>query len=794
MAAVGSLTVDLTANTASFNSNIEKAAKNLNSSASQMNRSLDSVKKNISAMRAEAEGLALGLAIKQAANFVKSNLDLVGSLGEAAQQLGVTTRELQTYRAIGGQFGVTNEEMDQGLQRLTMALGKASVGAKAQGDVFTALGINVRDASGHVQGTGVVIEQIAEKLSKIEDPAQRAAAEVAIFGRAGQKLDTILTGGKKGIQEYAQRAQDMGMVLSDDLVAAADAASDKMTELNAQLTANIGQAVAQNAGSILGLANALQSLTVRAINFINTNPRLVAALTGAALGSRFGAVGAAIGAAGGVVAGQSMAQASADGNMDLAFRRRQLEGARQALARRMNPAPVTAGGLFTVHSGASSSSSKDAIEQVRKQTALLRQATAEARKPHGPVMPNVDLPNFMAGGGGGRSGGGHSGPSAEALFNKNLQQTKDYQDQDARLNDQLLDAKRANIVDVSEIGDYERRSVNVEMDKLQADLDINAQKNPLLAAHKDELHSLIEQVRVQKLSTIAADDLRKKWDDELNLQIAANDNQKDFLNVQEQLALTQGDRRRIQLAILEAEQNNLRLELQKAMLNSKDVEEKKRIQAQLDAAPALYAAKAQNVRNQTLSPLEEYSRQISLSKEQLAERAEGLVVEELQHVHEGISSAISNALGVGDDPLINSLLDILLDQILFKPIAAALSKASGAGGGGILGSILGSVVGGGGGLSKAALKGYATGTNNAPPGYAWVGEKGPEIVNFRGGESVIPNHKLGGGGMSISVVPSPYFEVVVNQQIAGAAPAIADAGAQTAMRRSAYRQSRSLDR
>jgi hypothetical protein len=39
---------------------------------------------------------------------------------------------------------------------------------------------------------------------------------------------------------------------------------------------------------------------------------------------------------------------------------------------------------------------------------------------------------------------------------------------------------------------------------------------------------------------------------------------------------------------------------------------------------------------------------------------------------------------------------------------------------------------------------YASGTNSAARGWAVVGERGPEIVNFGGGEQVIPNHALGG--------------------------------------------------
>lgn len=37
----------------------------------------------------------------------------------------------------------------------------------------------------------------------------------------------------------------------------------------------------------------------------------------------------------------------------------------------------------------------------------------------------------------------------------------------------------------------------------------------------------------------------------------------------------------------------------------------------------------------------------------------------------------------------------------------------------------------------ADVPGFARGTNSAPPGMAWVGENGPELVNFRGGEQVL---------------------------------------------------------
>lgn len=123
-------------------------------------------------------------------------------------------------------------------------------------------------------------------------------------------------------------------------------------------------------------------------------------------------------------------------------------------------------------------------------------------------------------------------------------------------------------------------------------------------------------------------------------------------------------------------------------------------------------------------------------------------------------------------------------------------------GGGFL-DILTGVVGlglqlGGAGLfgSKVAaninrVPAFAKGTNFAPGGLALVGERGPELVNLPRGSSVTPNNELGGMGGIATIVPSPYFDVVVDGRVMRAAPGIASAGASgglAQMRRSGQRR------
>ena len=58
------------------------------------------------------------------------------------------------------------------------------------------------------------------------------------------------------------------------------------------------------------------------------------------------------------------------------------------------------------------------------------------------------------------------------------------------------------------------------------------------------------------------------------------------------------------------------------------------------------------------------------------------------------------------------------------------------------------------GPRRGGWYGYASGTNNARRGWAWVGENGPELVNFGGGETVLNNrdsmNAIGGASSALS--------------------------------------------
>jgi SLT domain-containing protein len=74
------------------------------------------------------------------------------------------------------------------------------------------------------------------------------------------------------------------------------------------------------------------------------------------------------------------------------------------------------------------------------------------------------------------------------------------------------------------------------------------------------------------------------------------------------------------------------------------------------------------------------------------------------------------------------------------------------------------------GLLSGNYGGYASGTSSARPGWAWVGEHGPELLRFRGGEQVYPAGTAAAGNTyHIHIAPTPLARPAdVGREVVGA--------------------------
>jgi hypothetical protein len=233
---------------------------------------------SMGALKAGAAGFVAALSVGLFTRVIGNALKYAASLKTVSDQLNVTTKDLQTLRYAAQQWGVSQQDLDNGLERLSVTLGKVAAGAKEPTRAIEAIGLSADKLKG--KNTAEALKLIADRLSEIPDQAQRAAVETALFGEAGAKLDGLLRKGSGGINALAQAAEELGIVLSEEDIRKADETAKKLESLKTVLQARIAGVVAENADAILALADALSTVADWAIKVIGLMGRLSDAVGG----------------------------------------------------------------------------------------------------------------------------------------------------------------------------------------------------------------------------------------------------------------------------------------------------------------------------------------------------------------------------------------------------------------------------------------------------------------------------------------------------------------------------------
>lgn len=305
--------------------------------------------------------------------------------------------------------------------------------------------------------------------------------------------------------------------------------------------------------------------------------------------------------------------------------------------------------------------------------------------------------------GGKTSGSGKTAAEIEADYQKDLdglaqeelqarlQMTSSAEDR-ADIALEMLAADRAErereIKANTDYSDAQKKALIAQLDKLYA-----------LPVSKDGTITVDQKpgLLVSKVLQDQAEQEARLGNDMLARQAAA-------LDAWAQLAPTAAKRAELEAQSLELQQQIQRNLLEQQIANGQI--------ADADKARALLAsqqaAAQEGARRQNAGPLEVYVTGLQRDRAETGTLVQGLIVDELNYVHQTITDSIADRLGV-KDPLLKGLIAMFVQQQLILPIAQALQammSGIGGGGGGIFGAILGgigSLFGGGGAGNLSSL-------------------------------------------------------------------------------------------
>ena len=156
--------------------------------------------------------------------IVKKSIDAGDELFNLQAKTGVAASALIGIGNAAKLADVDVGTLGKGITKLNINLVKAAEGNEDLARKFQALGVDVKDANGQVVPADKALKQIADRFADMPDGAQKAAAAVALFGKAGADLIPLLNEGAASMEKFTYK-------VGEDFAARSDKFNDTITEL-----------------------------------------------------------------------------------------------------------------------------------------------------------------------------------------------------------------------------------------------------------------------------------------------------------------------------------------------------------------------------------------------------------------------------------------------------------------------------------------------------------------------------------------------------------------------------------
>lgn len=219
---VGKLLLD----SSGFNKGVSEADKSGRDLASKLESSFSKIKKF-------AAGALSVAAIKKGIDSVMQLATETSAAGDKidkqSQALGLSRKAYQEWDYILGQSGASIDSMGISMKTLNGLILNAAAGSEESKDAFAQLGLSIHEIE--TLSMEDQFESVVRAFQKLPPSAQKSALAVQLFGRNGQQLLPLLNSSATTIDELRERAEQLGIIMSDDAVDASVAYNDAMDDL-----------------------------------------------------------------------------------------------------------------------------------------------------------------------------------------------------------------------------------------------------------------------------------------------------------------------------------------------------------------------------------------------------------------------------------------------------------------------------------------------------------------------------------------------------------------------------------
>ena len=196
--------------------------------------------------------LATAFSVEKVVEFGLEAVSAAGKLSDLSERTGVSAKFLQEMKFAAEQTGASLEDVTASVEKLSVARAQALAGSETKMDAFKLLGISAEDLK-TLKSEDLFIK-IGETIRNAPNPQNLLAPFREIAGKgAGALIPAMI----EGLQETAQKARELGLVMNDNVVASLDDAADRIDTLKAGFTVLVGTIISEAGGPLFKFLEAL---------------------------------------------------------------------------------------------------------------------------------------------------------------------------------------------------------------------------------------------------------------------------------------------------------------------------------------------------------------------------------------------------------------------------------------------------------------------------------------------------------------------------------------------------------
>lgn len=217
---------------------------------SQGRKGLDEVGQAADGLASKLLGLAgvLGVGLRFA-SAAKDALVFADSVVRVTDATDLSLTAVQRLAFFASQTGNTLEQVTTAIGKMQDNLVKAADGSDKQAEAFANLKINTEDF--FRLDPEAQFQQVAEAIAGIQNPADRTAAAISVFGKSGKDVIPIMEAMAKQGDAINAQFDAMGGAMSDDTIKALDGIGDSASRTGQSIRNFVGELLAIGGPAII---------------------------------------------------------------------------------------------------------------------------------------------------------------------------------------------------------------------------------------------------------------------------------------------------------------------------------------------------------------------------------------------------------------------------------------------------------------------------------------------------------------------------------------------------------------